>query len=172
MKGSLAIREMVITTALLAAAAVVALAVYRATAGLRAAYPPAEVAEAIKALKPVAAPDYIPIYAVKVHYELSGGRYVLMPGPSPRSCGNCIPPVGWLYAVSFGANASPVYGVYYTAVNSTMYVGGAAVVAPYFGNATLYYLYPMCPGGYRLSERATNLDNTPISITIILINCS
>jgi len=52
------------------------------------------------------------------------------------------------------------------------YVGGAAVVAPYFGNATLYYLYPMCPGGYRLSERAVNLDNTPISITIILINCS
>ncbi|AEA12126.1 hypothetical protein TUZN_0634 [Thermoproteus uzoniensis 768-20] len=172
MRGFSALKQIVVVAASLAAIAVIALAVYRATIEVRSAYPPAEIAVAIKSFKPVAVPDYVPVYVVKVHYQFSGGRYVLLPGPSPPACSDCVPPTGWLYAVSFGANASPIYGVYYSAANYTMYVGRAVVVVPYFNNGTLYYLYPMCAGGYRFSEKSVHLDNVPISITIILLDCS
>ncbi|MEL9989760.1 MAG: secretion system protein [Thermoproteus sp.] len=167
-----AIRQLIAAVVALAVVAVVALAVYRAIAVERAAYPVLEAVEAVKALKSVQLPDYMPIYVLEVHYEETGGRYVLMPGPSPPNCTSCIPPRGWLYSVSFGGNATPIYGAYYDANNNnTLWVGSIAVIPPYFNDGVLYYIYPTCRGGYYLSERLFQPTSKP-PVVVILVSCS
>lgn len=171
-KGYWSLKQIVTMAAALAVIAMAALFSYRVLYGTRASYPALEAATAITALRPIALPDYTPIYAVRVHYEARGTSYVLMPGPSPLGCSMCIPPEGWLYSVSLGANASPVYGAYYTAENNTLLVGSAAVIPPYFSNGTLYYVYPTCSGGYKISETSISMNSSPLPVVVILLKCS
>ncbi|MEZ0248686.1 MAG: secretion system protein [Thermoproteus sp.] len=169
---SFAMRQLIAAAAALGVVAVAALAVYKAVVAERAVYPIVEAVEAVKALKPVQLPDYVPIYVLEVHYEEAEGRYVLMPGPSPPNCTSCIPPRGWLYSVSFGGNASPIYGVYYDAHNNTLWLGHVAVMPPYFDNGVLYYIYPACRGGYYLSERLFQSASTKPPVAVVLLSCS
>lgn len=172
MKGTLSLKQIITTASALAAFAAIAVAVYLALYGARTSYPALAAATAIKALRPIALLDYVHVYVAKVHYEAKGDGYALMPGPSPPGCASCIPPAGWIYSVSIGANASPIYGVYYTAENNTLLIGNAVVIPPYFANDTLFYVYPMCPGGFKFAEEAVSANAYPLRVVVILLRCS
>lgn len=168
-RGLISLRWLIVSAATIAAVAALALAQYHAMSEARSNYPLLALAQAVRDLASVSLPDYVRVYTIEVHYIYTSGRWALEPGPSPPNCSSCIPPRGWLYSVSFGANATPPFGATYTVENATLLLGESLVVPPYWENATLLYLYPACRGGFNFKfQRTETFDG----VALIIIQCS